>query len=81
MLTCRRRSRWEITFTREYGLGSTGGQAHVAAAAESEQQEDEEDYGDDDQCPEGVIEIDLSGMSAEQSEPISLAARQAGLRV
>ena len=71
----------EITFTREYGLGSTSGQAHVAAAAEPEQQEDEEDYGDDDQCPEGVLEIDLSGMSAEQSEPILHAARQACLRV
>ena len=69
----------EITFTREYGFGSAGGHAHVAEAQTP--QEDEEGYGDDDQCPEGVLEIDLSGMSAEQSEPILLAARQAGLRV
>ena len=69
----------EITFTREYGLGSAAGQAHIAE--EQMPQEDEEKYGDDDQCPEGVLEIDLSGMSAEQSEPILLAARQAGMRV
>ena len=49
----------------------------MAAAAEPEQQEDDEDYGDDDQCPEGVLEVDLSNMTAEQSEPILLAARQA----
>ena len=49
----------EITFTKEYGLGSTGGQAHVAASAELEQQEDDEDYGDDDQSPEGVLVVDL----------------------
>ena len=69
----------EITFTREYGLGSAAGQAHVAE--EQAPQEDEEEYGDDDQCPEGVLEIDLSGMSVKQSEPILLAARQAGMRV
>ena len=44
-------------------------------------QEDEEEYGDDDQCPEDVLESDLSGISAEQSEPILIAARQAGMRV
>ena len=70
----------EITFTKEFGLGSAGGQAHVAAAAE-EQPEDDEDYGDDDQCPEGFLDVDLSGMTPEQSEPILIAARQAGLRV
>ena len=43
----------EITFTKEFGLGSTGGQAHIAAAAE-DQPEDDEDYGDDDQCPEAT---------------------------
>ena len=68
-----------ITFTRDYGLGSAAGHAHVAE--EQTPQEDEEDHGDDDQCPEGVLEVDLSGMSPEQSEPILLAARQAGLRV
>ena len=52
----------------------------MASAVEPEPQEEEEDCGDDDQCPEGVLEIDLSGMSAEQSEPILLAARQAGMR-
>ena len=43
--------------------------------------EDEKEYGDDDQCPEGILEVDFSGTSPEQSEPILLAARQAGLRV
>ena len=48
----------EITFTKEFGLGSTGGQAHIAAAAK-DQPEDDEDYGDDDQCPEGVDTIEF----------------------
>ena len=50
-------------------------------AEEQAPQEYEEDYGDDDQCPEGFLDVDLSGMTPEQSEPILIAARQAGLRV
>ena len=65
-------------FVRDYGAGSAAGHARVAE--EQPSQEDEDEYGDGDQCPEGILEVNLSGMSPEQSEPMR-AARQAGLKV
>ena len=70
----------EIVFLSDYGpdMGKSG---HAHVAAEQPPQEDEEQDGEDDQCPEGVLEVDLAGLPIEQAEHIPLAARQAGLRV
>ena len=70
----------EITFLSDYGpdMGKSG---HAHVAAEQLVPEDEEQEGEDDQCPEGVLEIDLAGLPTEQAEYILLAARTAGLRI
>ena len=59
-------------------MGKSG---HAHVAADQPAQEDEEQEGEDDQCPEGVLEVDFVGLPTEQAEHILLAARQAELRV
>ena len=70
----------EITFLKDYGPDFKTGSAHLATeqaaahqafAAEAEEDEDEE----------GVIVLDLSGVSEEKAEVLVMAARSSGLRV
>jgi hypothetical protein len=71
----------EITFMKDWGLNGKSGRAHLAseqvpaqealAAAEAEGEKDEE----------GVITLDLSGVSEEQADVLVAAARSSGLRV
>ena len=70
----------EIVFLSDCGpdMGKSG---HANVAVEQPPQEDKEQDREDDQCPEGVLEVDLAGFPTEQAEQILLAARQAGLRV
>ena len=66
-----------------YGPGDVHktGHAHVATEQPTPEDEDQQNDSTPDDDEEGIFEIDLSGLPAEQAEPILLAARQAGLRV
>ena len=73
----------EIVLLKDYGPGVVHRTGHAQLAAEQALLEDEDQQdgttaGEDE---EGILELDLSGLPAEQAEPILLAARQAGLRV
>ena len=71
----------EITFMKDWGLEQKSGSEHLAseqvpaqealAAAEAEGEEDEE----------GVITLDLSGVSDEQADVLVADARSSGLRM
>ena len=65
----------EIVFIRDYGSGSAAGHAHVVDEQVPPEEEEQGFRAED--AEEGI----LSGMSPEQSEPIRLAARQAGFKV
>ena len=73
----------EIVFLKDYGPGDVHKAWHAHLAAEQPPPEDEDQpsgsTADDDE--EGILELDLTGLPAEQAEPILLAARQAGVRV
>ena len=66
-------------FIRDYGSGSAAGHAHIADEQSPPEGEEQGSTAGDDE--EGILELDLSGLSPEQSEPILLAARQAGFKV
>ena len=73
----------EIVFLMDCGPGDVHKAGHAHRAAEQSPPEDEDQQSgstaDDDE--EGILELDFTGLPAEQAEPILLAARQAGLRV
>ena len=75
----------EIVLLKNYGPGDVHKTGHAHLAAEQPTPEDEDQQNDstadDDDDEEGILEIDFSGLPAEQAELILLAARQAGLRL
>ena len=63
----------QITFLKDFGPGfqTSTGQAHVAETGEEAQEEQEEEA---EETEEGVVDLDLSGMSNEAAEVLVLAA-------